>query len=243
MGISNNGIIINKKNSIDTNQDRIYTILCTLFAVLIVMGNLIYQKFVYLPILPFYTFELSVGAILYPLTFMITDLIAEFYGKDKANFCVKLALSLNVTVALIISFMDQLNATSWSKINNDTFHKVFSAYGIAFLGSIIACYISQLVDIRIYLWIRKLTGSKYLWIRSNGSTAISLFVDTTIVISFMTIFGVLPMDKMWLLIFNSYTFKLFFSICSIPLFYASVSVIRYFIRISDSYSSLYHAKG
>ena len=48
------------------SEDRIYTTLCALFAVLIVMGNLIYQKFVFLPVLPFYTFELSVGAILYP---------------------------------------------------------------------------------------------------------------------------------------------------------------------------------
>jgi len=210
-------------------EDRIYTTLCALFAVLIVMGNLIYQKFVFLPILPFYTFELSVGAILYPLTFMLTDLIAEFYGKNRANFCVKLALALNIMVALIIAFMDKLNATGWSKIDNDTFHKVFGLYGVSFLGSIIACYIAQLIDIRIYLWLRKLTGDKYLWIRSNGSTAISLFVDTTIVISFLTIFGVLPIDKLWLLIFNSYLFKLFFSICSIPLFYASVSGIKVII--------------
>lgn len=213
-------------------EDRIYTTLCALFAVLIVMGNLIYQKFVFLPVLPFYTFELSVGAILYPLTFMLTDLIAEFYGKNRANFCVKLALVLNIMVALIIAFMDKLNATGWSQIDNSTFHKVFDLYGVSFLGSIIACYIAQLIDIRIYLWIRKLTGDKYLWLRSNGSTAISLFVDTTIVISFLTTFGVLPLDKLWLLIFNSYLFKLFFSICSIPLFYASVSGIKAVIRIS-----------
>ena len=172
------------------SKDRIYTALCALFAVLIVMGNLIYQKFVFLPVLPFYTFELSVGAILYPLTFMLTDLIAEFYGKNRANFCVKLALALNITVALIIAFMDKLNATDWSKIDNDTFHKVFGLYGVSFLGSIIACYIAQLIDIRIYL---------------------------------------LPIDKLWLLIFNSYLFKLFFSICSIPLFYASVSGIKVII--------------
>ena len=69
--------------------DKIYTTLCVVFAVFIVVGNLIYQKFVFLPILPFHTFELSVGAITYPLTFMLTDLIAEFYGKNKANFCVR----------------------------------------------------------------------------------------------------------------------------------------------------------
>ena len=208
-------------------DDRIYTIICVLFAVLIVMGNMIYQKFVALPIIPFHTFELSVGAVIYPLTFLLTDLIAEFYGKNKANFCVKLALTMNIVVALLIAMMDKLSATEWSKIDDITFHKVFGLYSVAFIGSIIACYTAQLVDISIYLWIRKITSGKYLWLRNNGSTAISLLVDTSIVISFMCIFGALPIDKMETLIINSYLYKLFFTICSTPLFYAIVWLIKY----------------
>ena len=207
-------------------DDYVYTSLCVLFSVLIVVGNLIYQKFVFLPILPFYTFELSVGAILYPLTFLITDLITEFYGKEKSKFCVKLAISMNVFVACIIVGMDQLEATSWSKIDEIIFHKVFGFYSIAFVGSIIACYTAQLTDITLYLWIRKLTKGKWLWARNNGSTAISLFVDTFIIVTFMVMFNVLPMNIMWTLIINSYLFKLFFSICSTPLFYISVVFIK-----------------
>lgn len=209
-----------------TKDESIYTSLCVLFSVLIVMGNLIYQKFVSLPILPFHTFELSVGAILYPLTFLLTDLITEFYGKEKANFCVKLAISMNIFVACVIAGMDQLESSPWSKINNAIFHKVFGLYSVAFIGSIIACYTAQMVDITLYLWIRKMTKGKWLWARNNGSTAVSLFVDTFIVITFMTIFHVFPMDRMWPLIINSYLFKLFFSICGTPLFYIAVGSIR-----------------
>ena len=209
-----------------TRNESIYTTLCVLFSVLIVMGNLIYQKFVFLPILPFHTFELSVGAILYPLTFLLTDLITEFYGKEKANFCVKLAIFMNIFVACFIVGMDQLEATSWSKIDNVTFHKVFGFYSVAFIGSIIACYTAQIVDITLYLWIRKMTKGKWLWVRNNGSTAISLFVDTFMIVTFMVMFNVLPMDRMWPLIINSYLFKLFFSICSTPLFYIAVRIIR-----------------
>lgn len=211
--------------------DKIYTTLCVLFAVLMVIGNLIYQKFVFLPILPFHTFELSVGAILYPLTFLLTDLITEFYGKDKANFCVRLAIIMNIIVALIIAMMNKLNATEWSKIDNITFNKVFGLYSVAFIGSIIACYTAQCIDITIFLWIRKLTHGKWLWLRSNGSTAISLFIDTCIVIIFMSMFGALPMDRMWSLIINSYLFKLFFTICSTPLFYLGVGVIQRIIKV------------
>lgn len=222
-----------------TRYESIYTSLCVLFSVLIVMGNLIYQKFVSLPLLPFHTFELSVGAILYPLTFLLTDLITEFYGKEKANFCVRLGIALNILAACVIAGMDQLEATSWSKIDNTTFHKVFGLYSVAFIGSIIACYTAQMVDITLYLWIRKITRGKWLWARNSGSTSISLFVDTFIVITFMTTFAILPADRMWSLIINSYLFKLFFSLCSTPLFYVLVGIMKTLLQKNSRESQLF----
>lgn len=207
-------------------SDKIYTALCTFFSVLIVIGNLIYQKFVSLPLLPFHTFELSAGAVLYPLTFLLTDLITEFYGKARANFCVKLGMAMNVLVALIILFIDHLTTTSWSKIDQATFHQVFGLFGVAFIGSVLACYVSQRIDILLYSWIRRLTQGRFLWIRSNGSTALSLLVDTSIVISFLVVFKVLPAERMGALIVNSYSYKLFFTLLSTPLFYLSVSALK-----------------
>lgn len=213
-----------------TNLEKIYTGLCVLFSVLIVLGNLVYQKFVVLSIPGIHTFELSAGVILYPLTFLVTDLIAEFYGKEKANFCVRFGILMNVVVACIITVMDKLPATTWSTVDASVFHQVFGAYSIAFIGSMLACYASQAIDIVLYLWIRKITQGKHLWLRNNGSTAISLFMDTFIVISFMTLFKVLPREHMWMLIANSYTWKLFFTICSTPLFYGCVSLIRWGLK-------------
>ncbi len=213
-----------------THSEKIYIGLCALFSIIMVIGNLIYQKFVSLYILPFHTFELSVGVIFYPLTFLITDLITEFYGKAKAQFCVRLAICMSMIAAFIIMGMDFLPATPWSNIDNATFHRFFGMYNVAFMGSMIACYTSQALDITLYLWIRRLTKGKYLWMRNNGSTAFSLLIDTTIVISFMTIFGILSKEQMIPLILNSYSFKLFFTICSTPLFYLCVHLIRSFTR-------------
>ena len=210
--------------------DKIYTTLCVFFSALIVMNNLVYQKFVSLSVFSLYTFELSVGAILYPLTFLLTDLITEFYGKDRASFCVKLGVVINIIVAFGIKLMDRLNATNWSKIDNFTFHKMFGLYGIAFVASIAACYIAQIVDIKIYIWIRKITHGRWLWLRNTGSTAVSLFLDTCIVISIMTVFGVLPREHMFQLIIHSYLFKFFFTICSTPLFYIWFLIIRTLIN-------------
>ncbi|HCE59411.1 MAG TPA: hypothetical protein DEQ74_01060 [Wolbachia sp.] len=206
-----------------TADEKIYTCLCVLFAVLIVTGNLIYQKFVSLPIL---SLELSVGAILYPLTFLLTDLIAEFYGKEKAGFCVKLAIVMNVIIAIAIMLMDSLNATSWSKVDNEVFHIVFGKYSVNFIASIIACYIAQLIDIKLYLWIRKITDGNFLWLRNNGSTVISLLIDTSIVVSILCVFNVLPIERMLAIIISSYSFKFLFTVCSTPLFYFGVWVIK-----------------
>lgn len=207
-------------------SDKIYIALCAFFSVLLVLGNLIYQKFVYLPLLPFHIFELSVGAILYPLTFLVTILITEFYGKEKARFCVRIAVGMNVLVALAVSGMGSLEATEYSKIDNDTFQRVFGLYTVAFIGSVIACYTAQMVDISIYSGIHKITGDKWLWLRNWGSTTISLFIDTSLVISFMALFGVLPVERLWILIGNAYGFKLLFIICSTPFFYLAFFLLR-----------------
>jgi uncharacterized integral membrane protein (TIGR00697 family) len=211
-------------------DDKIYITICVLFAVLIISGNMIYQKFVVLS-LPFYSFELSVGAIIYPLTFLLTDLIAEFYGKNKASFCVKLGLVMNIVIALLIAAMDRLSATEWSKVGDAIFHQVFGLYSVAFIGSVIACYTAQIIDIAIYLWLRKITNGKYLWIRNNGSTAVSLLIDTCLVIGFMNLFNALPTERVGILIINSYLYKLFFTLCSTPLFYGAVCIITFIRRI------------
>ncbi len=210
-----------------TNSEKIYTGLCILFTSFIVLGNLTYQKFISLP-LGFYTLELSVGVILYPLVFMITDIITELYTKEKAIFCIRFSIIMNILIAFIITGMDYLKATSWSTIDNETFHAVFGHYGLAFISSLIACYVAQMLDVRLYQGIRKLTQGKYLWLRSNGSSCISLLLDTVIVISFLTLFGVFPLEHMGMLIFNSYIWKLFVTIFSTPIFYTCVSCIKYF---------------
>ncbi|AIL12642.1 membrane protein [Candidatus Paracaedimonas acanthamoebae] len=212
-------------------QDKVYVTLCTLFSVVIVTGNLVYQKFVSLPLLPFHTFELSAGAILYPFTFLLTDLITEFQGKERANFCVSLGIGMNIIVVFLITIIDYLSATSWSKVDSITFHNVFGMFGVSFLGSIIACYTAQKIDIIIYTWIREKTKGQFLWVRSIGSTAISLFIDTSIVNIFLSVNGILPFERLGWIIFNSYLYKLFFTVWSIPLFYISVNTIKRLTRV------------
>ena len=207
-------------------KDRIYVFLCASFVAVIITGNLTYQKFVYLPLASFYSFELSVGAIFYPLTFLITDLITEFYGKLKARFCVVLAISISIFIMLMLAFMDSLKATPWSKIDDNTFKLVFGGFSKAFFCSLTANFIAQSVDINIYLAIKRATGERYLWLRNTISTSISLLLDTSIVICLLAAFDILPFAQIPSLIFNSYIFKLFFTIGAVPFFYLAFFAIR-----------------
>ena len=207
-------------------KHKIYVFLCSSFVAIVITGNLTYQKFVYLPIFDLYSFELSVGAIFYPLTFLITDLITEFYGKPHARFCVKVAICISVLITLMLAFMDILKATSWSRIDDDTFRYVFGGFSKAFFCSLTANLIAQFIDINLYLAIRKVTGTRHLWVRSTVSTSVSLLFDTSIVICMLAVFGILPHAQIFNLIFNSYIFKLFFTICATPLFYVAFYSIR-----------------
>jgi uncharacterized integral membrane protein (TIGR00697 family) len=210
-----------------TIDDKIYGFLCVIFSVIIVTGNLICKKFVYLDIFSFYIFEVSAGALLYPLTFAITDIIAEFFGRDRSSFCVKVAIYVNILVALIMTIIENLEATSWSSISDEQFTYTFGHYKTGVLSSIIAAYISQFVDIRLYLLIKKITNGKIIWLRNVGSTSISLLVDTTIIITILTYFGSFPKEEILTLIINSYLYKLFFTICNAPIFYVYYYLIKY----------------
>jgi uncharacterized integral membrane protein (TIGR00697 family) len=213
-----------------TNKEKIYTGLSVLFVLIVVLGNLLYQKFLSISVFSFYQFDIGAGAILYPLTFFITDLIAEFYGKEKASFCVKLAVLMNIVTIIIITVIRVLPAAEWSPVDDNLFNQVFGLYWLAFIASVLACYVSQKIDIILYLWIRKKTDNQKLWLRSNGSTAISLLIDTVIVITILTIFGIIPYDQMWQLIWHSYGYKLFFTLLSTPIFYLAFYLITFFIN-------------
>jgi uncharacterized integral membrane protein (TIGR00697 family) len=210
-------------------RDQLCTRLTAFFAVILVLGNLVGQKIVELPLLPFYTFRISVGVITYPLTFLITDLITEFHGKERATFCVRTGVILNILVAGILWGLDALPAAPWSKVSDSVFHQMFAFYGTAFVGSMIACTVSQRVDIALYLGIRRLTKGRFLWMRNTGSTAVSLLLDTVVIHTVLAAAGFFPWQEMGALVTNSYSFKLLFTVCSSPLFCATVALIQRFI--------------
>ena len=111
---------------------RIYLALGALFITSLVVSNLIFQKFFYWDFFGIYTFEISVGLLPYPITFLITDIISEVYGKQKANQVVTGGILASLFSLMIIFVADFVPATAWSPIGDSLFTTVFGATGIAF---------------------------------------------------------------------------------------------------------------
>ena len=108
---------------------RIYLLLGALFITSLVVSNLIFQKFFYwypfnLEIFGTKLFEISVGILPYPITFLITDLISEIYGKKKANQVVVAGIFASLFSLLIITVASAVPATDWSPVNNTLFNNV-----------------------------------------------------------------------------------------------------------------------
>lgn len=210
---------------------KIYLYLGALFITSLVVSNLIFQKFFYwypfdIEIFGIKLFELSVGILPYPLTFLITDLISEIYGKKKANHLVIAGIFASFFSMGIVLLADIVPVMENSPLSDNDFKKVFSLSPFAVLASMLAYLAAQFVDIRIYHFWKKFTKGKYLWLRNNFSTFTSQFLDTFTVISLLCLFGILPWNLFFGLILSGFIFKLFVAAFDTPLLYLFVWLFK-----------------
>ena len=210
---------------------KLYFFLGSIFITALVVSNLIFQKFFsWYPfnfeILGIKLFELSVGVLPYPITFLITDIISEIFGKRKANQVVVMGIVSSIFSIALLLLGDVLPANSSSPIDDETFNLVFSASPLAVLASMFAYLIAQFLDIRIYHFWKQLTKGKYLWLRNNFSTFSSQIIDSTTVIALLCFFDILAWDLFLGLVLSSIIFKIIVAIIDTPLLYLLVGLIR-----------------
>lgn len=209
----------------------IYLILAALFIASLVTSNLIFQKFFYwypfdMTIGGIKLFELSVGILPYPITFLVTDLISEIYGQKKANQVVIAGIFASFFSLSIILISNYVPALESSPINDETFSNVFSLSGLAVLASMLAYLFAQFIDIKIYHFWKNLTKGKMLWLRNNFSTFSSQIIDTVTVISLLCLFEVLSWDSFLGLVVSGIVFKILIAFLDTPLLYLFVYLFR-----------------
>ena len=210
---------------------RIYLLLGSLFIPSLVVSNLIFQTFFYwypvdVEVFGSKLFEISVGILPYPITFLITDLISEIYGKKRANDIVVAGIFASLFSVGIILVADSVPALDNSPLNDETFKFVFSKTIIAVGSSMFAYLFAQFIDIRIYHFWKNLTKGKHLWLRNNCSTWISQFVDTLSIISLLCYFEVLPWSSFKGLLISGFLFKVLVAFLDTPFLYLGGYLFR-----------------
>jgi hypothetical protein len=211
---------------------RIYLYLGALFITSLVVSNLIFQKFFYwnpfgeVTVFGAPLFEISVGVLPYPLTFLITDLISEIYGQKKANQIVTAGIFASFFSMGIILISDLAPAITNSPVDDALFSKVFALSPIAVLASMLAYLCAQYVDIAIYHFWKRMTKGRFLWLRNNFSTFSSQIIDTTTVVGLLCIFGVIPWSMFKGLVISGVLFKIFIALLDTPLLYLFVYILR-----------------
>lgn len=205
---------------------KIYLILGALFVASLVASNLIFQKFFYWDFFGLYTFEISVGILPYPITFLITDIISEVYGKRKANQIVTIGIFASFFSMLIVFVSGIVPATDWSPVSDTLFNKVFGATAIAVLASMLAYLFAQYIDIQLFHFWKRITKGKHLWLRNNFSTFLSQFVDTFTVLILLCSFGKIEWKLFSSLLLSGFLFKVLIAALDTPLLYLAVYAFR-----------------
>ena len=213
---------VNQKSSAQT----IYLILAALFIASLVTSNLTFQKFFYWNPFGWYRFEISVGILPYPITFLITDVLSEVYGKKKANQVVIAGIFASFFSMLIILVANAVPEINNSPINNALFSKVFGLSPLAVLASMIAYLCAQFIDIKIFHFWKKKTNGKHLWLRNNFSTFTSQFIDTFTVLFLLSSFNVLPWNIFYGLLISGFLFKIIIALLDTPILYGIVFLFR-----------------
>ena len=206
---------------------RIFLLLAALFIASLVTCNLIFRKFFHVEWFGgALVFEQSVGLLPYPVTFLVTDLISELYGKRKANSVVIAGLIASLFTLVIISLGQSVDAATWSPVNNGEFDHVFGSTVIAVAASMAAYLLAQFLDVRLFHFWKNWTGGRKLWLRNNLSTIPSQFVDTFPVLFLMCTVGEIEWALFGTLLLNGFIFKVLVAALDTPLVYLGSWLIR-----------------
>ena len=203
---------------------KIYLYLAAIFIAALVVCNLIANKFITID-LGFKTFVISAGVLPYPITFLITDILSEIYGKKKTDRIVWAGFGASLFVLGVLLLAQQFTAIEGSPVDDDTFNKVFGNSWRVIFASMTAYLCAQLIDVRIYHFWKEKTAGKHLWLRNNFSTVFSQLVDTTLVVCVLFL-GIRSNSEIIQFILDGWLFKMLCAFIDTPLLYASTAFIR-----------------
>lgn len=188
---------------------------------------------------------LAVGVLPYPLTFLCTDFISEIWGRRRANFLVLVGFLVNIWLVVILWLGGMLPGFDQPVPGAGGRLPLFFEIRILTLGAVAASMIAylaaQLCDVHLFHFWKRLTAGRHLWLRNNGSTMVSQFVDSFAVITITHFFaGALPIEaaaplwpQLWTFILSGYVFKFVAALLDTVPFYFGTAWLRRYLVLTD----------
>jgi uncharacterized integral membrane protein (TIGR00697 family) len=165
-------------------RTELFVYLSAIFVACLILGDLIGGKafLIHMPLGPFaYDQPVSVGLFAFPVTFLLTDIVNEFYGRKGARFLTFLGMWMAILAYVVLNIAQMPTAEPHSYLADREFNKVFGVGTTLFIASVIAYLCGQMLDIYVFQFWKALTQSKHLWLRATGSTLASQVIDTFVI--------------------------------------------------------------
>ena len=218
-------------------RERLFFILTGFFLTNALIAEIIGGKLFSMPPLFFSAIGLeeivlSVGVIPWPVVFITTDIINEYYGKPAVRRLSLLAAAMIAYAFLVLYLAGLIPTWSNSPVSQGAYDEVAIQSMWIIVGSITAFLTAQLVDVAVFWFLKRRTGHRMLWLRATGSTAVSQLIDSWVVafIAFV-VPGKMGLGDFAVLSSANYTYKLLVAIAATPLIYLAHGMIdRYLGR-------------
>lgn len=208
-----------------SRKDTVYVILAGIFITNAIVAELIGGKLIDVG-----SAVMSIGILPWPIVFITTDLINEYFGEKGVKKLSLITAGLIAYTFFVLFFAMKIPSTGISSVTTEQFSAVFGQSQLIIVGSIAAFLASQLIDVTIFHFVKKRTGNKLIWLRSTGSTVISQFFDSFIVLGIAFYLpGIMDFETYVISGFTGYTVKLIIAVVMTPMIYLGHYLIEKYI--------------
>ncbi|MDZ4757131.1 MAG: queuosine precursor transporter [Bacteroidota bacterium] len=195
------------------------------------------------------SFNLTAGVLLWPLVFVMTDIINEYFGSKAVRFYSYLAIAMILySFVMVFGAMKLQPAGFWimkGDLNMDIAYNSVYGQGLWIIaGSMVAFLIGQLLDVSIFHRIKRATGEKYIWLRSTGSTLVSQLVDSFVVLYIAFYIGNdWPLERVLAIATMNYIYKFVIALLMTPVIYLVHGIIDRWLGKELSHKMMQAAHG
>ncbi len=222
---------------VTSRRDLVYLALAGFFVTNAILGELTGGKLFTLG-----PFTMSIGVIPWPVVFLTTDLINEYFGRDGVRKLTFMTIGLIIYAFVVVFLAMQVSAAPFSPVTDAQFDAVFGQSLWIIFGSVTAFAVSQLVDVGVFWIVRHQTGGRFLWMRATGSTVVSQLIDSIVIIGIaFWLPGKVKTAEFLAIAASNYSYKFIIAVAMTPFIYAAHAAIDRFLGREEAHQLIEHA--